>query len=507
MSRMGEGSGSSRLVLILSAGAGALAGVALPPWGWPPLLLLALVQLWAVAGSAALRPWPRAWAGWLWGASGVAVSHRWLLALHPLDWIGVPGPLSLPLCLALLAAISALAGVLVALWVLLARWLDPMRPSSALLLALLWGLAETLLARGPLFWIGLGAAALPGDRPLAALAALGGSGLLAALQLGLAWLLWRALLGPRRRRWLGIALALALLSHAGGALVLASTPLAPPASTGLAPSSERVLVLQPAIPTRQKFLPEQRLRLRRSLRMAQEQAQQQGASLLLLPEGALGLEPVLDAPAPQELIGGGFRWQTNRLELEQRSSLLRFETGALQPSSHLDKHRLVPLGEWVPLASLVRWSGLSAVGGVEPGAPSRLLPRPAPRSPLAAAICYELANGSALAQASRSGALWLLASANLDPYPVQLQQQFAALAQLRALETGRWLVSAANTGPSLLVSPRGEVVAGLPPERLATGVFTVTPLRRLTPYDRWGDQPLLLLTVVSLVLRVLAGIL
>jgi apolipoprotein N-acyltransferase len=74
-----------------------------------------------------------------------------------------------------------------------------------------------------------------------------------------------------------------------------------------------------------------------------------------------------------------------------------------------------------------------------------------------------------------------------------LQQQFQALAQLRAIETGRWLVSAANTGPSLLVSARGEVVASLPPGRAATGVFDLPRLEGLTPYDRWGEAPLLLL--------------
>jgi apolipoprotein N-acyltransferase len=38
---------------------------------------------------------------------------------------------------------------------------------------------------------------------------------------------------------------------------------------------------------------------------------------------------------------------------------------------------------------------------------------------VAAAICYELANCSALAEAVDAGAQWLLASANLDPAPLQ----------------------------------------------------------------------------------------
>jgi apolipoprotein N-acyltransferase len=122
-----------------------------------------------------------------------------------------------------------------------------------------------------------------------------------------------------------------------------------------------------------------------------------------------------------------------------------------------------------------------------------LLLRPA--GAIGGAICYELSDGASLAAAARDGAGWLLASANLDPYPLLLQQQFQALAQLRAIETGRWLVSAANTGPSLLVNSRGLPVASLPSGRAATGVFTVPRLQAPSPYDRWGELPLLLVLV------------
>jgi apolipoprotein N-acyltransferase len=489
MSRMAAGRSGWLSALILSAGSGLLAGLALPPLGWPPLLWLALAALWALAS--------RPWAGLVWGGCAVAISHRWLLALHPLDWIGVPLPLSLPLCLVLLALISALGGALVRLWLLLARRLGPQRPLSALLLALLWGVGEILLGRSPLFWIGLGGAALPADRALAAWASWGGSGLVAALQLALGWLLWRLLLGPSRRRQLSLLLAGLLVSHGIGALLLAGLPSPRPGDA--AGAIERVLVLQPAIPTRDKFSAVQRQSLQRQLARALEQGRRQGADLLVLPEGALGLEPRLDEPTPIELISGGFRWHAGPRQLEQRSALLRFAAGEQVPGSWLDKHRLVPLGEWVPLAALVRWSGLSAVGGIEPGAPSRLMPRQG--GGLAAAICYELANGSALAHAVHDGAQWVLASANLDPYPPALQRQFAALAQLRAIETGRWLVSAANTGPSLLISPRGRVVAGLPPSRASTGLFPVPRLQQLTLYDRFGDAPLLVLTLLVALLR------
>ena len=484
---------------------GVLAGVALPPVGWPWLLWPALALLWAVAGSP--HRGTALMAASLWGAAAVLVSHRWLLWLHPLDWIGVPAPLSLPLCLVVWGFCGGLGGLLVAAWVALVRPLDPTRLDTALVAALGWGLAEVLLARGPLFWLGLGASALPGDPALATLAALAGAGAIAALQVLIGWGLWRALqLGALRGRprALALPLALLLLAHGPGwALALAQGR----SDDG---ASEKVMVVQPAIPTRHKFEATWQLRLLNQLdqalaslpllpALASGSAAGPGAgaesTVVVLPEGALPLGQPLPRAATAEVLAGGFRQQDGSV----RSSVLRFGPGERYASGAVDKHRLVPLGEWVPLARLVRWSGLSAVGGLEGGAPSRLLARPA--GAIGVAICYELADGTALAQASRDGARWLLASANLDPYPRALQAQFTALAQLRAIETGRWLVSVANTGPSLVVAASGQVRSTLPDGIAAIKTLTVRQRQTLTVYDRWGNGPLLLGWLLALLLR------
>jgi apolipoprotein N-acyltransferase len=218
-------------------------------------------------------------------------------------------------------------------------------------------------------------------------------------------------------------------------------------------------------------------------------------TVVVLPEGALPLGQPLPRAASAEVLAGGFRQQDGSV----RSSVLRFGPGQRYASGAIDKHRLVPLGEWVPLARLVRWSGLSAVGGLDGGAPSRLLPRPA--GAIGVAICYELADGTALAQASRDGARWLLASANLDPYPRALQAQFTALARLRAIETGRWLVSVANTGPSLVVDASGQVRSTLPVGIAAVETMTVRQRQSFTAYVRWGNGPLLLGWLLALVVR------
>ena len=469
---------------ISALGGGALAGAALPPWGCPPVLWLALIPLWALGPGAAA----------LWAGAAVLVSHRWLLWLHPLDWVGVPLPLSLPVCVLLWGACAGLGALLVAGWRWLVLRLGAEQLATALLAAALWGLAEVLLAGGPLFWIGLGSAALPGDRALAGLAQWLGAGGLAALQLLISWGLWRLLAAvvAERRGTARLALLWLVLVLAGHGLGWQLLGQALPAGDG---DWRSLLVLQPAIPTRRKFDWDQQQALLHRLAIAQDQAEALQVQALLLPEGALALGQDLPKPAAVQVLSGGFRQSDEQL----RSALLLFPPGQQLFSAALDKHRLVPLGEWIPGGAWLQWAGLSAVGGVTPGPSSRLLPRP--QGAIAVAICYELADGRALAAASAQGAEWLLASANLDPYPLQLQRQFAALAQLRAIETGRWLVSAANTGPSLVVDPTGAVRQQLPPARAGTLPVQLQALHQRTGYSRWGDTPLLLLALAGLILR------
>ena len=441
--------------------AGGLAGLALPPLGWPWLLWIALVPLWRL-------PWR---GGALWGAAAVLVSHRWLLALHPLDWLGVPGMLSAPLVVALWLTCGGAAALLVGLWCVLVQRAGPTRLSTALSAAWLWAFAELLLAKGPLFWIGLGAAPLPGDQLLAGLAWFGGAPLLAALQLLISWLLWRL-------RWRALLLVL-FIAHGLGAMALAAVP-----SVLTAGSPLSLVVAQPNLPTREKFSAEQQQRQRQLLIKAMAVAQQQGADAVVLPEGALPLGQALPA-MPVPLLAGGFR----RQESEERSSLLWFPSGSHRPQRWLDKQRLVPLGEWVPGG----WAGLSAVGGITPGEAPRLLVLPPPLGPVAVAICYELSDGLGLNQAVRGGAGWLLTIANLDPYPPMLQQQFTALAQLRAIETSRWLLASANTGPSALISPHGERQQQLPANQETLGMLQFPSLNGLSLWTRLGVWPQLLL--------------
>ncbi len=426
---------------------GVLAGVA-PSLGGPLLMVPALALLWSVVE----RPrWSAAW-----GLLAVLISHRWLLALHPLTWMGVPAWLSLPVALALWLACGSLAALLLAGWSVLSRRLPRRwpRPVRLMLLAGIWALAELVLSGSPLFWIGVGCTTLPWDRPLAGLARWFGSGGLTWLQLCWGCCLLALFEQPAAwRRWGLLGLASVLLAHGLGSWLLLAPP--PP------------VVDESALRSGIDALPR--------LRALDARA--------LAADAETGLARADKRPDWSVNISGGFRWVRG----QQRSSLLLYEPPARFPVPLADKHRLVPIGEWIPPLPAGLTAGLSAVGGLTPG--------PAPRTmavvdpPAAVAICYEIADGLALARAAADGATWLLAIANLDPYPLQLQKQFLALAQLRAIETGRDLLSVGNTGPTALISANGSVHWLLAPEAPGVAEALVQVRQRVTPYSRWISPP------------------
>ena len=467
---------------------GTLAGISLIESNYV-FMLLGISLLWPVSKNP--------WAGFCWGAMAILWSHKWLLSLHPISWVGINSKLSLPITIFIWLFCGAFGGALVSLWSALRSFLASGRLQFstlenrfiyAVLLSTIWGLTEELLSRGPLFWMGVGPSLLPQDRYLAGLARWIGSGGLASIHLLAGWWIWQFSIAFQTRRKVKKLIVLGFtcfsLAHLIGFILLLDSPI---------DSSEKVAIWQTNIPIRQKFSQEVINALPSKVNKALNFAVAKNASFLIAPEGTLPLDRSKIHDFPIKFLSGGFR----KINGSLRSSLLVFKPGEESFSDVLDKFRLVPLGEWIPTLPTFLKNGLSAVGGIESGSPSRLLDWEGPS--LAGAICYELSNGKALAKAVNQGAKWILVITNLDPYPISLQKQFLSIAQLRSIETSKNLISVSNTGPTSLIKSNGIIDTILEPNKELFQLFELELNKKKTLYTFISDLPVFIVFIISLI--------
>jgi apolipoprotein N-acyltransferase len=64
------------------------------------------------------------------------------------------------------------------------------------------------------------------------------------------------------------------------------------------------------------------------------------------------------------------------------------------------------------------------------------------------------------------------------------------MAQMRALESGRWMIRATNNGVTALIDPFGRIAAEVPQFERAVLRGEVVPMQGLTPYLQWRAWPL-----------------
>ena len=164
------------------------------------------------------------------------------------------------------------------------------------------------------------------------------------------------------------------------------------------------------------------------------------------------------------------------------------------------KMHLVPFGEYVPLKQLLPFVGplVEAVSDFSPGLEPVLLPVGDRR--LSVAICYEVVYPWLIRSFVLGGSELLVTITNDAWYgTTSAAYQHWEQASLRAVEQGRYLVRAANTGITGIVDPYGRVIART--RLFETEVVTgeVRWNTRRTLYATMGD----LIAWISLALMVL----
>ena len=166
------------------------------------------------------------------------------------------------------------------------------------------------------------------------------------------------------------------------------------------------------------------------------------------------------------------------------------EATTTDPFYRYEKHHLVPFGEFIP--PLFRW--FVDLMNIPLGDFNRGALGQAPLlwqgQRIAPNICYEDLFGEELAQSfvredgapnvlvNLSNLAWFGNSVVLD--------QHLHISRLRALELGRPMVRATNTGATVAISHRGQVTHAQPRHTAGALVASVEGRSGLTPYTRWA---------------------
>lgn len=106
---------------------------------------------------------------------------------------------------------------------------------------------------------------------------------------------------------------------------------------------------------------------------------------------------------------------------------------------------------------------------------------------MAPAICFESILPSVLRRGTKQGAKFLFVSvSDASTRTSSLAMHHARLSVFRAVENGRYLVRAANTGPSMIIDPYGRVLkqSAFYKKGIMTGEIKL--LDSLTPFTRFG---------------------
>lgn len=197
------------------------------------------------------------------------------------------------------------------------------------------------------------------------------------------------------------------------------------------------------------------------------------------------------------ILGIASKWYENK-ETVYHNSI----TVLGQGSGMYHKQQLVPFGEYVPLESwlrgIIRFFDLP-LSSFRPGAKNQE-PLEAQNLIIMPYICYEVVYPNFVAQtASKADVLLTISN---DAWfgtsigPIQHMQ----MAQMRALENGRYMIRDTNNGITAIINTNGDIVTEVPSFQKAVLKGTVYAYQGLTPVASYGTLPPVIFSLLLLLL-------
>jgi apolipoprotein N-acyltransferase len=166
------------------------------------------------------------------------------------------------------------------------------------------------------------------------------------------------------------------------------------------------------------------------------------------------------------------------------------------------KRHLVPFGEYLPLSFLLEWlldylhipmSTFSSWADRQP-------PLAAAGQKIGVSICYEDVFGEEVIRALPQATLLVNVSEDAWFGESFAPYQHLQKARMRALESGRPLVRATNTGVTAAIDYQGRLITQAPAFTRQVLTAEVQPMRGATPYVRGGNLPVVLLLLGAVAL-------
>jgi apolipoprotein N-acyltransferase len=483
---------------------GAAAVLSFAPFDLYPLAVLALtgmILLWnRCSGSRQVAA-----LGFSFGLGFFLAGVSWVyVSLH--DFGGMAAPVAAGFTLlfcAFLSCFPAVAG-------LLSRKIPAnLALQSMVVTPALWALLEWV--RGWIFtgfpWLVIGYSQVP-ESPLAGYApVLGvyGVSLLTAMTAGtIAFLVQEKLLSrskPATGHW-SLASGLALI-------VLISIPVVGAGlktinwTSPLPGEPTTVALLQGNISQDLKWRPEQAIA---TLETYAGLVRASDATLIVLPETAIPMFQVNAPPAFLEMLvdhgkrnRGDILVGVPELDTDGRyyNSVMSFGNSANRPYR---KQHLVPFGDYFPLRPVLGWIMQLMdipMSAFSPG-DGQQRPLNVAGQKVAINICYEDAFGEEIIRQLPEATL--LANFTNDAWWGKsiASRQHLQMAQMRALEAGRPMLRATNTGVTAIIDVSGHLAAQAPEFETTTLTGTVRGYQGATPYVRAGNYAFLALVFMML---------
>jgi apolipoprotein N-acyltransferase len=296
-----------------------------------------------------------------------------------------------------------------------------------------------------------------------------------------------------------------------GTLVIAGAALKTHQWTQPVPGEPtKVTLLQGNIPQELKWRPERALA---TLETYLELARSADGKLIVLPETAL---PMLNVDVPPDYLkaladravqnGGDLLYGVPELDPSGNyyNSVMSIGTG---PAQTYRKHHLVPFGDYFPLRPVLGWiMNLLHIpmSDFSPGAQVQK-PMQVAGQKVAVNICYEDAFGEEIIRQLPEATM--LANFTNDAWwgDTIASRQHLQIAQMRALETGRPMLRATNTGVTAIIDPGGRIVVSAPEFTTTIVSGEVRGYQGSTPYIEFGNIGFLVLALAMLLIPPIAA--